>query len=454
MSVEPAVLTTPPSTGAPYLPPGDFQGSFDEYDYIEEEWIAGGTADGRSYVTTLVVRRPRDRARFSGTVVAEPLHAMGASPVWMYTSREQMRSGHVSAVIASQKTALDTHVKSFAPERYGSLHIESDPPPPDAPEIDIFNMPIGDPEKMAAFRAEMQRRNAASNTILAQVGAAIAASTGPFTGWDVARVLLVGHSQTGAVVTDYIRNAHDAQRRADGTAVFDAYFPSGAPSERFGPCEVPIVQVLSEGDISDPHRPGPLGPIGVERRYRRDDSDDAADRYRLYELAGVAHMGTRYPPYNDPQWWQVVQTAGSVGGTVRMNSLPHNELFEMALHHLVRWLADGTMPPRAERITVGADGFFAADEHGNSRGGVRNAMIDVPVARYYPNPRNADGTPAFGVVGTEEAFPPDELHRLYADHDDYVARFTRRLDELVREGWFLDDDAAALRADAEKAEVP
>src|SRR5262249_27491050 len=173
-------------------------------------------------------------------------------------------------------------------------------------------------------------------------------------------------------------------------AVFDGYFPSGAPSEPFGPCGVPIVQVLSEGDISDPHRPGPLGPIGVERKYRRADSDAPSDRYRLYELAGVAHMGTRYPPYNDPQVWRLVQTAGSVGTSVRMNSLPHGELFGMALHHLVEWTAHGIAPPRADRIEVGDDGYFAPDEHGNSRGGVRNVFIDLPIARFFANPRDGD----------------------------------------------------------------
>jgi hypothetical protein len=165
-------------------------------------------------------------------------------------------------------------------------------------------------------------------------------------------------------------------------------------------------------------------------------------------------MGTRYPPYNDPQWWQMVQTAGSVGQKVRMNSLPHNELFGLALHHLVRWVADRLVPPRAERIEVGPNGYFATDEYGNSCGGVRNAMIDVPTARYYPNPRDDDGNPAFGVVGTEEPLAPDMLRRLYKDHDEYVERFTHRLDQLVAEGWFLADDAEALRVEVAKAEVP
>ena len=322
---------------------------------------------------------------------------MGAPPIWLYTSDYIMRSGHGWAVIASQKTALDAHVKSANPQRYESLAIEADPPPPDAPEVDALNLPVGDPAKMAAFFAEMQRQNHASNTILAQVGAAIAASAGPFEGWDVADVILSGHSQTGGVVTDYIRNAHDSQRLGDGSPVYHGYFPSGAPGEPFGACDVPIVQVVSEGDIADPNRPGREG-----RKYRRDDSDEPGDRYRLYELAGVPHMGTRYPPYNNPGQWQQVATAGKVPTDVVMNSLPHGELFNMGLHYLVQWVAEGVAPPRAERIEVGPDGYFAQDEHGNSSGGLRCVEMDVPRARYFANPKNEDGTPAFGVVGTEE----------------------------------------------------
>jgi hypothetical protein len=299
---------------------------------------------------------------------------------------------------------------------------------------------------------QMRRVNVLSSPILAQVGAALTAAGGPFSGLGVQALLLVGHSQTGGVVTDYIVSTHDPQRRVDGSPVYDGFFPSGAPSVCFGPRDVPIVQVLSDGDISDPNRPGREG-----RAYRREDSDDPGDRYRLYELAGVGHMGTRYPPYSDNATWQndVIGTAGAVPVDAAMNSLPHDELFSMGLDHLVRWVAAGETPPRAARIEVGQDGLFAKDEHGNSRGGVRCAQMDVPRLRYQSNPGTTEnGVPAFGVVGIEAPLPPETLRRLYRDHADYVAHFERRLDELVVQGWLLAEDADEMRAEAEKAEVP
>jgi hypothetical protein len=263
----------------------------------------------------------------------------------------------------------------------------------------------------------------------------------------------MGHSQTGWVVTNYVLNAHDAQRIGDGSPVYGGYFPSGAPSVRFGPRDVPLLQVLSEGDIADPHR----GPMRVDRSYRRDDSDDPGDRYRLYELAGVGHMNTRYPPYSENQTWQMdpTGTAGNVPLDATMNSLPHGELFAMGLDHLVRWVADGVVPPRSDRIETAANGLFVKDKCGNSRGGVRCVQMDVPCKHYVPNPgTNDDGTPAFGVVGIEEPLPSATLKELYLDHVDYVHRYGHRLDELLAQGWLLEADAEAMRSEAESAAIP
>jgi hypothetical protein len=153
---------------------------------------------------------------------------------------------------------------------------------------------------------------------------------------------------------------------------------------------------------------------------------------------------------NDP-----IGTAGSVPKDASMNSLPHGELFSVGMHHLLRWVADGVTPPRAERIEVGADGLFAKDEVGNTRGGVRCAEMDVPRLRYQSNPGvDENGVPAFGVVGIEEPLPKETLQRMYRDHADYTERFNRRVDELIDEGWLLAEDADELRNEAEKAEVP
>lgn len=118
-------------------------------------------------------------------------------------------------------------------------------------------------------------------------------------------------------------------------------------------------------------------------------------------------------------------------------------------------MANGVTPPRADRIEVGPDSLFAKDQQGNTLGGVRCVQLDVPRLQYMSNPGvTEDGTPAFGVVGIESPLPKDVLERLYKNHTDYVERFNRRLDELVGQGWFLTEDGAETRAEAESAEVP
>ena len=174
MTVEPATLSCPPAVDASarFVPTGQFRGSLEEFGYIEEEWFATGQVDGHPYTTTLTVRRPRDPARCSGTVIVEPVQAASAAPIWLYTSLYQMRSGHAWASICSQKSALDSFVKPMNAERYASLEIWSDAPPLGAPGPDQLRVPR-DP---AAFRERMERMrrvNTLSTPILAQVGAAL-----------------------------------------------------------------------------------------------------------------------------------------------------------------------------------------------------------------------------------------------------------------------------------------
>ncbi|MFK0283195.1 alpha/beta hydrolase domain-containing protein [Streptomyces sp. NPDC090499] len=447
--VTPAVLRRPPTDGSPtFAPYGTHVPPLDAYDYIEEEWIAVGEEDGRPYATTLCVRRPRDAARFSGTVIAEPLHVHGIAPIWIYTAPYIMRSGHAWVEITAQKTTLDMHVKPANPQRYEDLRIEG----PDTADFDP-NPNLGNPELSRVFWSELERRNGAAGAILAQVGAALRSPGSPFAEGSVGRIILAGHSQTGSVTTYYIRDVHHVQRLDDGSPVYDGFFPSGFPFEAFRDVGVPVVQVMSDGDVSLPDysfRPGYGG-----RKYRREDSDKPGDQYRLYELAAVAHMGTRTAPYDDPSLWKATFAAEPdvVFGS-RMSRLPHFELFSVGLHHLVEWVAHGTVPPRAERIVVGTDGYFATDEHGNSRGGVRSVQLDVPHSTYLANPPYSDGAPSYLTVGSEEPFDAPKLGSLYRDKADYVERFDRRLDELVGAGWLLAEDAEDLRREARQVEIP
>ena len=79
------------------------------------------------------------------------------------------------------------------------------------------------------------------------------------------------------------------------------------------------------------------------------------------------------------------------------------------------------------------------DTHGNAIGGVRTTYVDVPTAAYHT---------CVMLSGYKVPFSRERLAELYASPEDYVSRVDRRLDELVRDGWYLEEDAEEIRSEA------
>lgn len=440
MTVTPATLTPFPARDPSqiFTPYGFERFPLDDHGYITEEWVATGEALGHHYRTVVCVRRPSDMSTWSGTVIAEPFHYSGIAPVWMYASGYVMRNHHVWVCIAAQKQSLEHHHKGAKPDRYSSCHIDGE---------SVDNFPLSPPFEQEAsmrdFWGRLARINVACSTILAQVGAALRTMPEVFGGRNLQHIVLTGHSQTGNVNTAYINTAHTAERLADGSSVYDGYFPSGYPLVPLPDIDRPIVQVLCEGDVPRPDLS--IFPGADRRGWRRDD----APLYRLYELAGVPHMTSRQFPYSDTSLWAGQHPSDVPLDTV-MSSMPHCEMFNACLHRLVRWVVDGVVPPSAPRLEFDAHQFIAKDEFGNAIGGVRSPQLDVPAATHYANVPRADGTPSVVGVGADVAFSPERVRDLYGTADEFRRRFEARLDQLIAEGWFLAEDDAEVRPDATK----
>src|SRR5690606_20238393 len=127
-----------------------------------------------------------------------------------------------------------------------------------------------------------------------------------------------------------------------------------------------------------------------------------------------------------------------------------------ALNHLVEWIANGTVPPRAPAIevdgsTAGDGSHLALDEHGNAKGGIRNVWVDVPVATHAVMGKGkTTATDRLCLLaGTKVPLPDETLRRLYKDAD-YVARVEKRLQELIAAGWFLPEYSEMVLADARR----
>jgi hypothetical protein len=403
--------------------------------YVQEEYFVSGEYEGCPYRTSLLVRKPQRPSAFSGVVIVETLHAAGAVPMAAH-HMALVSEGHGYAMVASQKAALDTHVKPSDATRYASLDV------PSAQSADGGEQTGDSANPMAAHLLELERQEPVSNAILSQVGALLKdnAPNGPFAGMEVLYLVMGGSSQTGATTLRFIRDAHATARRADGSAIYDGYFPALAGGmEPVGRCGVPVIHALGEGDMMGGR---PLG-------YRRENSDDPGDRFRLYEFVGVSHVPTRG-----------VKSAAEIFPLLADASDPNDQLSQFpsamfyfaALHNLIEWVTKAIPAPRAEGIDVDANAEITRDEHGNARGGVRLSYIDVPFATFIA--RSSGGDMYRGMIGQQIPISKDKLATLYPTHDDYVTKVQRCLRSLEDDRWLFAQDAAELLAEAEAAPIP
>jgi len=446
--------------------------------YVQEEYLVGGTAtrfdavetpddgtwtatpgDEDEYRTRVIVRRPRAAEDFSGTVVVEwfNVSAIEASPDWAYLAQVIGEEGHAYIGVSAQAqgveggdTILEVEVdpedvadagvaadtsglKNIDPERYGTLvH------PGDAYAYDLFN----------------------------QVGVAAAeAGDQLLGGLEATEVIAVGESQSAIFLSTFVNAVHPLDPVYDGflihsrgasVAPLDGDFLSAAEGEdpeevmeqgvllRTDP-DVPVMVVEAETDLTL------LGYANA----RQDDTE----LVRTWEVAGTAHADahliraiTGGP--RDPGIGSLLDCADPI------NTGPHHEVVSAALHGLVTWVADGTPPPEGERIELveGEEVTIARDEYGNALGGVRNPLVDVPVAALTgdPPPGTSIDDLATGeggvctLFGSTVPFDRDTLIERYGSADDYVEAFRVAADDAVADGFLLPHDADELIAEAEE----
>src|SRR6187549_821125 len=275
-----------------------------------------------------------------------------------------------------------------------------------------------------------------TNEIIAQVGRLIKAKAGPFAAYDVKRVTLMGTSASSATVRTYLA-AHAEQRMPDGKPIYDGFLLTSTLGNTPLPVvDVPMIQMPTQTEVVTYATQG--------NRYRRPDGDEPGNRFRLYEVAGMPHNNARDRPefQTDPC-------------TLPVTDFNAGAFTALGLQHLIAWIAQGKTPPHAPPIEVhgstdGDNSPLALDAHGNAKGGVRNVWVDVPVATYgVMGKGKAQAQDRLcQLAGTEVALTDAALKTLYRNKADYEAKVARRLNELVKDGWFLQEYVDATKADA------
>jgi hypothetical protein len=409
-----------PSLSAPVTGPGP---AFDSapslargldlahFRYETTEYFVSGTAAGKPYTTRVVVRQPADDDDFSGLVLAESMHVSGAAHMFEFTSGYLMDAGHGAVEIV---TTSPQQFVAFNAARYGSLAVE----------------------------------NGQQNEIIAQVGALLRSSKTPLAG-PVRKLVMGGTSMSAGTLINYLP-AHMVFRTPEMNRIFDGFMPTSNGST-IREIDVPLMHMPTMHEVET-------------NVTRRQDGDEPGKQYRLYEFAAIGHVDSRDNVRLLPN--PCVKP---------LSTFLTQAYFSVTLHHLLRWVDEGIVPPRAPRILLDRDesndgSTMVLDAHGNPVGGIRSPYVDVPTAKYAPVNTAADPVIANpseyvrvnGLQGAQtmcrlsayqEPFSQAKLRELYGSKREYLRKFEARLVELEREGWSLPVYRETILADVAKTEL-
>ncbi|HEY7334688.1 MAG TPA: alpha/beta hydrolase domain-containing protein [Bryobacteraceae bacterium] len=427
--------------------------------YTEEEFIVSGTANvydwaangsltvktpKAPYADRILVRHPSARQRFSGTVVVELMNnarRFDWPMMWGYAHDYFIEHG--DAWVGITLPGAVQGLKKFNPTRYQAVS---------------FANP-GAPCATGGKNAAPDQEEGLRWDLFSQVAAALksGAPGSPLAGFKVERVFMT--TQAGDIVT-YINAIHSHATLANGKPAYDGYLiknPSGAarisqcaanpgrddPRRVVTPVNVPIVAVVAQGEV--------IGNLAS----RRPDSDDPNGRYRLYEIAGVAHI-EKYPYSALPSFADQVAAVGAAQGTpewpfnakcnpdVPLGNDPLLKYsYDAAFLNLDQWVRKGTEPPKADRIQV-KDGAIVLDEYGNGMGGVRSPFVDAPVATYFTT---SPGPGTCAELGHTANFNAAQLKKLYPDAKSYSSKVAQSINQMAKERFLTEPDAKRLKAE-------
>jgi hypothetical protein len=419
--------------------------------YVEEEYFIAGIAtsygaakplgsDGawsvmpagsQPYKTRILVRRPKDPARFNGTVVLEWQNVSGGFDVdaeWGYAYPELMRDGYVWVGVSAQRAGVmgpplrvgfSQPLRLWDPQRYGTLSV-----PNDDFSYDIFTQAA---RLLGPHRLQI--------------------SPDPLAGLKVFRILGIGASQSANRLATYADAVQPAANALDGILIASRIgvrggaAPLAADVEMPDPVKirpdlkVPVLVVETESDVLS-HYPA-----------RTPDSD----RYRLWELAGTAHQNAWADSYFGDEIKRDLGANGLDECDRAVNDLPTQHVQEAAIRVLDQWVGTAKPPPSAPPIAIsGAPAMIERDELGNAKGGQRLPGIAAPVAVY-----GGLGTPErCRLEGFMVPLDKETLKRLYPDHAAYVAKVKQAAVAAEKAGFLLRAEAVEEVRKAEAAQVP
>lgn len=481
----PVTNTTPlrhPDHGYPYnATPVDLA----KQGYVEEEFFLSGMANryntpsgerggvidvDHPYTTRIVVRRPRQPARFNGTAIVEWYNVSQGHDgeyEWFQSYAHLIRSGYAWVGVSAQAVGVNA-LKDWSPIRYGRLDVaRGGTIIGDALSYDIFSA------------AALAIRGKANRDVMG--------------GLRVQRLIATGHSQSAGRLYNYFHSVHPLTSK-----LFDAVLLHGGGGRVSQDLNVKVFKYLDESDV-----------IG-QANARIPDSNG----YRQWEVAGTSHLDAQFsrsmaalglrvsgmrpvegsPAISGPSIsggdkgngaagnGSGVENEGVNGGCAQppFSRVPSYQVLNAAFDATHRWLADGVAPPTAPPIELkqlpssnlppapdagrgrggaaGARWEIVRDEMGLARGGIRLAAVAAPVAKNTGDNVGNVGAAGGGerncrLMGSWEPFDSARLMSMYPTKNDYVARVKEATEKNLKAGYITKWDADATIRDAENFKI-
>lgn len=433
--------------------------------YIEEEYYLAGiapaiTAAGDKlfqapYITRILVRRPKDPARFNGTAIIEPFSWFGERGAgWILTRRYLLREGY-AYVGYTLNINQPEHDPKFTPD-YDAAAINRYRPIVNLEFMRRFDYaryaPLGfyyDPARFV--------RGDRPDPFVPQsqgVGAQLAlllksnAPSGPLAGLEVDRVYVDSWAVTAQVWMDYLdQGRHQQWRMPDGRPLIDAYMTGRMAYGEVGgdvirvprkmPDDAPFITIYSQSEVMHDAVEGIALPTDTDR-----------PRLRYYEVTGVPHL--RLADHGTEHTEALAADVGKKDDP-RCQVLydePAEVVVSALLDAMDRWVREDKPMPKASRVKRNRRGVARDPATGNMIGGVRPPWIEVPAAAYMTDAETGCGL----IYDTKIPYGKQQLRKLYVNYENYQRKFSAAKDSAINQGYLLPEDAVHVKPVAHRVD--
>lgn len=387
----------------------------------------GQIIDGNwPYRTRVLVRAPK-AGKFNGFLVVEWANVTVGQDVdfaFAESFEYLLREGYAVAVVSAQRVGVD-RLKTWSPERYGSLSVEADiTDPQGGARIDDCGFSINCPGDPLSWDVMTQVAKALKDN---------AGDTAPLPGLAVKRVIALGESQSAQRLAWYYNAIQPLYQFFDGFVFLD-YASQLRPD-----VETPAISVNTEATAV-------MAPAMTTSKYTRIWAVPGTSHASLYAVKyvdGVLVRDKSFPAEKGPMSFSDMMGSQKCDLSPLFSTVDTGLVLNAALESTRQWITTGKAAVPTNSFLRDAAGKVIRDANGNAQGGVRLAQFAAPTAFVAPN------GPELGCVlgGHHRDFTADELKRRYGSHKAYVAKVRSAMKQVVDQGYVLPLDAEeAVRA--------